>query len=161
MYKAALVTALFLFGHGGTSFPAPALPLGPEIFLMAQTSAAPQEHMAAQEESLAKTPAKTEEEKLVSKRFSEFNHRFAGLFVLLIGILTVAEPRLAARFGFVRYLWSVFFLIPGSYLFFFSDPESWPVGSQTLYYVITSNAQVLQHKIFSLLLLGLSAVEIL
>ena len=161
MYKAAIIAALFLFGHGGTSLPALALPHGPEIFLMAQASAAPQEYSTAQEESPAKTPPKTAEEKLASQRFSEFNHRFAGFFVLLIALLTVLEPRLAARFGLVRYLWSVFFLIPGIYLFFFSDPESWPLGSQTLHYVITSNAQVLQHKIFSLLLLGLSAVEFL
>jgi len=104
-------------------------------------------------------PQKTPAEEEASKRFSEFNHRFAGLFVMLMGILTLLEPRLARRFGGIRYLWSVLFLIPGVYLFFFSDPESWPFGAQSLHYVITSNMQVLQHKIFSILLLGLSVVE--
>lgn len=93
------------------------------------------------------------------KRFSEFNHRFAGIFVFLVGVVALLQPSLARRFGVIRYLWVVLFLIPGVYLLFFSDPESWPIGNQTLYYVVTENMQVLQHKIFSLVLLALSAVE--
>jgi len=93
------------------------------------------------------------------KRFSEFNHRFAGIFVLLVGLLALLEPLLAERIAWVRYLWSLLFFLPGLYLLIWSDPESWPVGSQTLHYVVTQNMQVLQHKIFSLLLLGLGAVE--
>jgi putative copper resistance protein D len=93
------------------------------------------------------------------KRFSELNHRIAGIFVLLVGLLTVFEPRLAARYPWTRYLWSVFFFAPGVYLLIWSDPESWPTGKQTLHYVITQNMQVLQHKIFSLILLGLGIVE--
>ena len=95
------------------------------------------------------------------KRFSEFNHRFAGLFVLFAGLLTLWEPLIAKRLAFVRYLWAAFFFIPGLYLFFLSDPESWPVGNQTLYHVITVNHQVLQHKIFSIILLVLGIVEFL
>lgn len=95
------------------------------------------------------------------KRFSEFNHRFAGIFVMLAGLVTLAEPLLAARFAFVRYLWAFFFFAPGAYLMVLSDPESWPVGPQTLHYVITSNPQVLQHKVFSLILLTLGVVEFL
>ena len=95
------------------------------------------------------------------KRFSEFNHRFAGLFVLLAGLVTMLQSELAKRIPLIRYLWFLFFLIPGIYLFILSDDESWPVGSQTLRYVITSNHQVLQHKIFALLLLGLGIVEFL
>lgn len=93
------------------------------------------------------------------KRFSEFNHRFAGIFVFLVGVVALLQPSLARRFGVIRYLWVFLFLIPGVYLLFFSDPESWPIGNQTLYYVVTENRQVLQHKIFSLVLLALSAVE--
>lgn len=104
-------------------------------------------------------PRKSAEELAADKRFSEFNHRFAGIFVLLVGLLAVAEPKLAQRLAWMRYLWSALFFIPGVYLLIWSDPESWPVGNQTLRYVITSNMQVLQHKLFSLLLLALSAVE--
>jgi putative copper resistance protein D len=102
---------------------------------------------------------KTAEEIEADKRFSEFNHRFAGIFVLLVGLLSVAEPKLAERFRWMRYFWSALFFIPGVYLLIWSDPESWPIGNQTLSYVIHSNMQVLQHKVFSVLLLALSAVE--
>jgi putative copper resistance protein D len=123
-------------------------------------SAAPQmdhEHMdhVMPSGAAAPDPAKI----AADKRFSEFNHRFAGLFVLLIGLLCVLEPRLAERFGGVRYLWSVLFFLPGLYLLIWSDPESWPTGNQSLHYVITQNLEVLQHKVFSLLLLGLGAIE--
>ena len=93
------------------------------------------------------------------KRFSEFNHRFAGIFVLLVGLLAVFEPRVARRYRWVRYLWSLLFFAPGVYLLIWSDPESWPTGNQTLYYVMTQNMQVLQHKTFALILLGLGVVE--
>ena len=95
------------------------------------------------------------------KRFSEFNHHFAGLFVLLVGLLAMLEPYLATRFRFMRYFWCALFWIPGVYLLILSDPESWPVGDQSLHYVLTQNMQVLQHKVFSLLLLGLGLVEYL
>lgn len=93
------------------------------------------------------------------KEFSEFNHRFAGVFVFLVGIVALLQPYVARRFASIRYLWAVLFFIPGIYLLFLSDPESWPTGNQTLYYVVTENMQVLQHKIFSLILLALSVVE--
>ena len=112
-------------------------------------------HDAAQTPARVKDAAEIE----ADKRFSEFNHRFAGIFVLLVGLLAVFEPRAAARYPWVRYLWSVLFFAPGVYLLIWSDPESWPTGNQTLHYVITQNMQVLQHKIFSLILLGLGVVE--
>src|SRR4051794_34024825 len=93
------------------------------------------------------------------KRFSEFNHRFAGVFVILAGLLALSEPLIAKRFQSFGYLWAAFFFMPGVYLFFWSDPESWPVGNQTLWHVITVNHQVLQHKIFSIILLVLGVVE--
>ena len=102
---------------------------------------------------------KSVEEIEADKRFSEFNHRFAGIFVLLVGLLSVMEPKMAERAPWMRYFWSFLFFIPGVYLLIWSDPESWPIGDQTLSYVIHSNMQVLQHKLFSVLLLMLSAVE--
>ena len=71
------------------------------------------------------------------------------------------QPYVARRFSGIRYLWTVLFFIPGLYLLILGDLESWPTGNQTMYYVITENMQVLQHKIFSLILLALSAVEYL
>jgi hypothetical protein len=105
--------------------------------------------------------AKTAAEEQESKEFSEFNHRFSGVFVFLVGIVALLQPSVARRFAGIRYLWTVLFFVPGLYLLILSDPESWPTGNQTLYYVVTQNMQVLQHKIFSLILLALSVVEFL
>jgi len=112
-------------------------------------------HSTDSSQATRKSPLELE----ADQRFSEFNHRFAGVFILLIGLLTIFEPRLAARFGWLRYLWSFLFFAPGVYLLIWSDPESWPIGDQTLAYVITQNLQVLQHKVFSMILLGLGVVE--
>ena len=113
------------------------------------------DHGAAPAPSHVKSAAELD----ADKQFSEFNHRFAGAFVLLVGLLAMFEPHVAKRYAWMRYLWSFLFLAPGVYLILWSDPESWPVGNQTLTYVITQNMQVLQHKIFALILLGLGVVE--
>src|ERR1051325_1295988 len=102
---------------------------------------------------------KSPEELAEDKRFSEGNHHLAGFFVLLVGLLALIEPWISGRQRWARYLWSFLFLVPGIYLMIWSDPESWPTGDQTLSYVIHQNLEVLQHKIFSVILLGLAAVE--
>jgi hypothetical protein len=102
---------------------------------------------------------KSAEEIEANKRFSEFNHHMAGFFVLLVGLLSLVELKISEKLPWARYFWSFLFFIPGVYLLIWSDPESWPTGNQTLSYVIHNNMQVLQHKLFSLLLLLLSAVE--
>jgi putative copper resistance protein D len=107
----------------------------------------------------AAMPAKTPEELAEDKRFSEGNHHLAGVFVLLVGLLAMIEPWISERHRWARYLWSLLFLVPGVYLMIWSDPESWPTGSQTLSYVITQNLEVLQHKLFAVILLGLAVVE--
>lgn len=94
-----------------------------------------------------------------SKDFSEFNHRMAGLFVLLTGVVVLAHSPIERRWPNARYAWPLFLFIPGLYLLFLSDPESWPIGPQSLSYVVTVNHQVFQHKLFSLLLLALGVFE--
>jgi putative copper resistance protein D len=128
--------------------------LGTQVF--AQEADHPHMHHEA---APAGAPVKSAAEIEADKRFSEFNHRIAGAFVLLVGLLALFEAPAVARYGWIRYLWSVLFLAPGVYLMIWSDPESWPTGNQTLHHVITQNMQVLQHKIFALILLGLGVAE--
>jgi len=64
------------------------------------------------------------------KAFSEFNHRMAGVFLLGIGILALAafaRPNLA----FLNKVWPFLFILPGLYLAAMSDPEVWPMGTQS------------------------------
>jgi hypothetical protein len=117
-----------------------------------------EEHELGMDRTLP-TPQRTEAELAKEQADKEFNHRFAGVFVFLVGIVALLQPSVARRFAGIRYLWTVLFFIPGVYLLILSDPESWPTGNQTLYYVVTQNMQVLQHKMFALILLALSTVE--
>jgi len=97
--------------------------------------------------------------RLADKKESELNHHIAGLFVIFAGIFILAESRLAKRWPVVRYAWPMCFLAAGLFLLVYSDTEIWPFGPQTPWYAITHNAEDLQHKIFSIILLALGYVE--
>jgi putative copper resistance protein D len=97
--------------------------------------------------------------RLADKQESEFNHHVAGLFVIFAGIFILAESRLAKRWPVVRYAWSMCFLAAGIFVLVCSDTEIWPFGPQTPWYAITHNVEVLQHKIFSIILLAIGYVE--
>ncbi len=96
---------------------------------------------------------------LADKQESEFNHHLAGLFVIVAGILILTESHLAKRWPVVRFAWPMCFLAAGLFVLIFSDTEIWPFGPQTPWYAITHNAEDLQHKIFSIILLALGYVE--
>ena len=98
-------------------------------------------------------------ERLAWKHESELVHHSAGLLVLLAGIFILGEDRLAKRWSNVRYAWPICFVAAGLFLLVFSDTEIWPFGQQTPWYAITHNAEVLQHKVFSFILLAIGYVE--
>jgi len=97
--------------------------------------------------------------RLADKRESEFNHHLAGVLVIIAGIFILAESRLSKRWPMVRFVWPMCFLAAGLFLLVFSDTEIWPFGPQSPWYAITHNAEDLQHKIFSIILLALGYVE--
>jgi putative copper resistance protein D len=94
------------------------------------------------------------------KRESEFNHHLAGLLVLAAGLLILADGSVRQRWSVARHVWPICFLASGIFLLIFSDTELWPFGSQSWYFGLTHNAEVLQHKVFAVLLLGLGLVEL-
>jgi copper resistance protein D len=97
---------------------------------------------------------------LADKRESEFNHHLAGFFVLLAGVLLLAEESIRERWPLVRLVWPVCFLLSGLFVLVWSDTELWPFGPQSWYYGLTNHLEVLQHKTFAILLLALGAIEI-
>jgi copper resistance protein D len=97
--------------------------------------------------------------RLADKQESEFNHHLTGLLVVFAGIFILAESRLVTRWPLVRYAWSMCFLAAGLFVLVYSDTEIWPFGPQSPWYAITHNAEDLQHKIFSIILLALGCVE--
>jgi len=92
--------------------------------------------------------------------YSEFNHALAGIGVMLVGL-----TELQAAMGWMALAWSRW-LLPlalvgsGIYLLIWSDHEAWPIGSWTLVETLSGkDPEMLQHKIFGILALGVGTVE--
>jgi putative copper resistance protein D len=97
---------------------------------------------------------------LADKKESEFNHHFAGFFVILAGVFILAESTLTRRWPFLRFVWPSCFLLSGLFLLVFSDTELWPFGPQSWWYGLTHNPEDLQHKTFAVILLALGIIEV-
>ena len=96
---------------------------------------------------------------LADKRESEFNHHLSGFFVVLAGLFILAEGNVRDRWPWIRFAWPACFILSGIFVLVWSDTELWPFGSQSWYYVLSHNGEVLQHKAFAVLLLVLGIIE--
>jgi hypothetical protein len=96
---------------------------------------------------------------LADKRESEFNHHLAGFFVVLAGATILFQGSLLKRWPVVKYVWPACFLAAGIFLLVWSDTELWPFGHRQWLEALQNNREVLQHKVFAFLLLGLGAIE--
>jgi hypothetical protein len=94
------------------------------------------------------------------KRESEGNHHLIGLFVILAGVFILAEDTLKKRFPAVLYAWPVSFLLSGLFVLVYSDTELWPFGPKSWIQGTITNPEVIQHKSFAILLLGVGLVEL-
>jgi putative copper resistance protein D len=103
--------------------------------------------------------AKMEAKTLADKKESEFNHHVAGFFVALAGVFVLFEPYLAKRWALAKYVWPACFLVAGIFVLVWSDTELWPFGHRQWLEALQNNREVLQHKTFAILLIGLGAVE--
>jgi len=81
--------------------------------------------------------------------WSEYNHHWAGVFVLLIGFLALIEH---FRWGRFARHWPLLFLGMAAFLFFRSDPEAWPMG-EIGFLASMRDPEVTQHRIFVLLII--------
>ncbi len=87
--------------------------------------------------------------------WSEYNHHWAGIIVLAIGLLA-----LAARTGRVPWArnWPLTFLVLAVFLFIRSDPENWPLGPNGFWESFLA-PDVLQHRVFVVLLILFAIFE--
>jgi putative copper resistance protein D len=90
----------------------------------------------------------------IERAFSEYNHHWAGFFVLLMGLGAIAE-RLGARWA--RH-WPLLFLGLGAFLFMRNDPKAWPLGPTGFWESLTL-PDVLQHRFFVLLVVAFGVFE--
>jgi copper resistance protein D len=92
---------------------------------------------------------------------SEGNHHLIGFFVALGGAFILLQDSLKKRFPAVRYAWPVCFLLSGIFVLVYSDTELWPFGPKPWIQGTISNPEVIQHKVFAIILLGLGLIEVL
>jgi putative copper resistance protein D len=90
----------------------------------------------------------------VERAWSEYNHHWAGLVVLSMGLLAVLE-RLGVRGA--RH-WPLALLGMAVFLFFRADPRAWPLGPAGFWESMTL-PDVLQHRAFVVLIVGFSVFE--
>ena len=87
--------------------------------------------------------------------WSEYNHHWAGIFVLLLGLLAAAQKLYFPR---ARY-WPLLLAGLAVFIFLRADPEGWPLGPDSFWEAV-QNGEVLQHKAFALLILLFAAFEL-
>jgi putative copper resistance protein D len=87
--------------------------------------------------------------------WSEYNHHWAGLVVLVMGMLAVLSRH--RWFAWARH-WPVAFVGLAVFLLLRADPENWPLGPSGFWESFTS-ADVTQHRLFVLLIVLFAAFE--
>ncbi len=92
--------------------------------------------------------------------FLVFNHHVGGVFVLIMGVISLLEVLNGARFRRIGFLWPASLLILGGYMVLFSDPAAWPVGPLGLTESL-ADPTVLQHKTFAIILVDLGLIDLL
>ena len=86
--------------------------------------------------------------------WSEYNHHWSGLFVLLIGGLALLN-RAGVRWA--RH-WPLALLGMAVFLFLRSDPEVWPLG-EIGFWASLRDVEVLQHRVFVVLIVAFAVFE--
>ena len=86
--------------------------------------------------------------------WSEYNHHWAGLFVLLVGGLALLNQ---AGVRWARH-WPLAMLGLAGFLLIRSDPEVWPVGTVGVWESLR-DVEVFQHRMFVLLLIVFALFE--
>ncbi len=86
--------------------------------------------------------------------WSEYNHHYAGIFVLLIGALALLNQ---AGQRWARH-WPLVFLGLAAFLFLRADPEVWPLGHEG-FFASLRDVEVLQHRFFVVLIVVFALFE--
>ena len=86
--------------------------------------------------------------------WSEYNHHWAGIFVVAIGLLALLNQ---AGVAWAKH-WPLLFILLGVFLFFRSDPEVWPLGNIG-FFASLRDIEVLQHRVFVVLIVGFALFE--
>ncbi len=91
----------------------------------------------------------------IEQAWSEYNHHWAGLVVLLAGLLAMLGR--SDRFRWARH-WPLVFLALAVFLFLRADPEAWPLGPRG-FWDSFYNPEDLEHRLYILLIVSFVAFE--
>lgn len=81
--------------------------------------------------------------------YSEFNHRFVGLFVLLFGLGELGHALRYQLPFWIRFVLPSALAVIGPYLLIWSDHEAWPIGSLTFIQTFSGqDPEIIQHKFY-------------
>lgn len=94
--------------------------------------------------------------------YSEFNHHFAGLFVLLFGLAELGHA-LRYRLPFwTRLVLPAALAVIGAYLLVWSDHEAWPIGPLSFIQTFSGqDPEILQHKFYGVFASAVAVSETL
>jgi hypothetical protein len=121
-----------------------------------------QEHSHHHHPGMSMSQDEPSESTLLSwKRESEGNHHLVGLLVALSGIFILSQGFLAKKWPILEYAWPACFLVSGLFVLVYSDTELWPFGYKPWIQGTITNPEVIQHKLFAVLLLGVGLIEAL
>jgi putative copper resistance protein D len=88
------------------------------------------------------------------RAWSEYNHHVSGLFVLVMGLLSLTE---LAGVSWARH-WPLVFLGLAAFMFVRNDPGSWPLGPEGFWEGM-AEPSVMQHRVFVLLVIVFGIFE--
>jgi putative copper resistance protein D len=89
------------------------------------------------------------------RAWSEFNHHWAGIFVLVMGLLALV--RSTGRASWARH-WPLVFLGLAGFMLVRNDPGAWPLGPLGFWESMLY-PEVLQHRLFVLLVVAFGVFE--
>jgi putative copper resistance protein D len=89
------------------------------------------------------------------KAWSEYNHNWAGIVILAVGLLAVLSH--ASNIRWTRN-WPLLFIGLAMFILLRADPENWPLGPNGFWQSCLV-ADVLQHRFFALLIVGFAIFE--
>jgi copper resistance protein D len=91
----------------------------------------------------------------IDKAWSEYNHHWAGLIVLIAGVLA-----LVSRYRTMRWarFWPLSFAGLAVFILLRADPENWPLGPRPFWQSFAA-PDVLQHRVGALLIVVFAAFE--
>jgi copper resistance protein D len=87
--------------------------------------------------------------------WSEYNHHWAGLLVMLMGLAALAQR--SGRAPWAKH-WPLLFLLLAAFLFLRADPEVWPMGESGLLESL-KDPEAAQHRLFVVLIVAFALFE--